>query len=73
MTGDKGMINGLLAARFAGMNLPLQVLHTGAGFYIGTADEVSGPVSRESAEYFTTQVAAEQALATGNWTQREAP
>lgn len=71
--GGKAMdtVNGILAARCAGLNLPLQVLHSRAGFYIGTADEVSGPVSRESVEYFTTQDSADLALLTGNWTQRE--
>ncbi|EAS1943398.1 hypothetical protein G3F94_004420 [Salmonella enterica subsp. enterica] len=56
---------GLLAARFAGLSLPLQVLRSGAGYYIG------GPVSRESVEYFATHFQAERALKQGTWSQRE--
>ncbi|EBF4233491.1 TPA: hypothetical protein JEL83_004651 [Salmonella enterica subsp. enterica serovar Elisabethville] len=61
---------GLLAARFAGLSLPLQVLRSGAGYYIGTQNE-DGPVSRESVEYFSTQSLAENALKQGTWSQRE--
>ncbi|ECG8633443.1 hypothetical protein FNN91_21010 [Salmonella enterica subsp. salamae] len=61
---------GLLAARFAGLSLPLQVLSSGAGYYIGTQNE-DGPVSRESVEYFSTQSQAENALKQGTWSQRE--
>ncbi|HFW3715879.1 TPA: hypothetical protein ACLGWU_003373 [Salmonella enterica] len=61
---------GLLAARFAGLSLPLQVLRSGAGYYIGTQNE-DGPVSRESVEYFSTQSLAEHALEQGTWSQRE--
>lgn len=61
---------GLLAARFAGLSLPLQVLRSGAGYYIGTQNE-DGPVSRESVEYFSTQSLAENALEQGTWSQRE--
>ncbi|EGI5934652.1 hypothetical protein AH137_001182 [Salmonella enterica subsp. enterica serovar Urbana] len=61
---------GLLAAKFAGLPLPLQVLRSGAGYYIGTQNE-EGPVSRESVEYFSTQSQAEHALKQGTWSQRE--
>ncbi|EBW7148989.1 hypothetical protein XZ90_004366 [Salmonella enterica subsp. enterica] len=61
---------GILAAEFAGLSLPLQVLRSGAGFYIGTANEM-GPVSRESVEYFATAELAERALEQGTWSQRE--
>ncbi|EBU9169751.1 hypothetical protein DMM54_11760 [Salmonella enterica subsp. enterica serovar Augustenborg] len=61
---------GLLAAKFAGLSLPLQVLRSGAGYYIGTQNE-EGPVSRESVEYFSTQSQAEHALKQGTWSQRE--
>lgn len=54
----------------AGYRLPLQVLRSNAGFYIGTADE-EGPCSRESLEYFPTEHQAAQALASSGWTQRE--
>ncbi|MJZ42591.1 hypothetical protein DS487_17140 [Salmonella enterica subsp. enterica] len=61
---------GLLAAKFAGLSLPLRVLRSGTGFYIGTANEM-GPVSRESVEYFATAELAERALRQGTWSQRE--
>lgn len=53
----------------AGYRLPLQVLRSAAGWYIGTFGK-AGPVSRESEEYFRTSDAAQIALSTGNWTQR---
>jgi len=61
---------GKLAAELAGLKLPLQVLRSGAGFYIGTQNE-EGPVSRESVEYFSSQSLAERALEQGTWSQRE--
>jgi hypothetical protein len=51
-----------------GKRLPLQVLRSAAGHYIGTFD--GGPVTRESVEYFPTDEAARHALETGAWTQR---
>lgn len=62
-------IHGQLAAE-AGYRLSLQVLQSANGFYLGTEDE-GGPVSRESVEYFPNQAAADHALRTGLWTQRE--
>jgi len=52
--------------------LPLQVLKSAAGFYIGTADEM-GPMSRDSVEYWPTEDQAQTALDAGRdaWTQRE--
>ena len=52
--------------------LPLQVLQSAAGYYVGTCDE-DGPVSRESNEYFKNRETAEQALADGNWSQKAEP
>lgn len=63
---------GYLALACTGKRLPLEVRHSAAGHYIGTADE-GGPVSRESVEYFRSQHAAESALATGRWQQRIHP
>ncbi|MFK4135937.1 hypothetical protein ACI2KR_27185 [Pseudomonas luteola] len=54
-------------AREAGFNLPISVMKSAAGFYLGTADE-SGPVSRES-EYFATRDAAQNALDSNSWCQ----
>jgi hypothetical protein len=63
---------GQLARQIGGSRLPLQVLRSAAGYYLGTADE-AGPVSRESAEYWPTQAEAHRALTTGPhaWTQRD--
>lgn len=61
---------GQLAYRELGLILPVQVVRSAAGYYLGTSNEDDFPVSRESVEYFKTQEQAEQALASGNWTQR---
>ncbi|CAJ2794328.1 Uncharacterised protein [Burkholderia pseudomallei] len=63
---------GALAWRYTGKRLPLQVLRSVAGYYIGTADD-EGPISRESVEYFPTRDLAERALVAGCWTQRFVP
>ncbi|MAY27023.1 MAG: hypothetical protein CMK02_12100 [Polycyclovorans sp.] len=63
---------GLLALAYVGKSLPLQVLRSAAGHYIGTFDD-DGPVSRESVEYFPSHEAARHALETGAWTQRQYP
>ncbi len=61
-----------LALAWTGKRLPLQVLRSAAGHYIGTQDD-EGPVSRESVEYFPTHLAAQRALGTHAWTQRAHP
>lgn len=63
---------GLLAKAYCNKHLPLTVLQSARGFYIGTASE-DGPCSRESVQYWPSQDAADQALATGMWTQRSEP
>jgi hypothetical protein len=65
---------GFLAYTHCGTRLPLQVLRSAAGYYIGTCDD-EGPVSRESAEYWGSREEAEAALAAGpeGWTQRDEP
>lgn len=63
--------SGLLALAYVGKRLPLQVLRSAAGHYIGTFDD--GPASRESVEYFPSHEAAHHALETGAWTQRSCP
>jgi hypothetical protein len=63
---------GYLALTYVGKRLPLQVRHSAAGYFIGTADE-NGPVSREPVEYFRSYQAADQALTTGCWQQRLHP
>lgn len=63
---------GQLARTWCNQQLPLQVLQSDAGYYIGTADE-EGPVSRESVEYFNTDAEAASALKDNSWTQRQHP
>lgn len=55
--GPAGML-----AREAGYRLPLQVLCSARGFYLGAANEC-GPVSRESEEYWSCEAEAQAALA----------
>lgn len=56
----------------SGVRLKLQVLHSNAGYYLGTFND-EGPYSRESVEYFRTQGLAEAAMTSGEWTQRDHP
>ncbi|KGM38687.1 hypothetical protein JY96_21140 [Aquabacterium sp. NJ1] len=65
--------HGHLAKTYCNKELPLEVLRSAAGFYIGTRDDLGLPVSRESAEYWRKQEAAEHALSSGDWTQRQYP
>ncbi len=66
------MAFGKLAKEYCQADLPLTVMWSAAGYYIGTYDE-EGPVSRESMEYFAKRSEADIALASGLWTQRETP
>lgn len=59
---------GKLAAQY-GLNRPLQVCQSNAGYYIGTMSMEGEPISRESVEYYKTQLEANNALANGTWTQ----
>ncbi|MCS7567049.1 hypothetical protein N0Z92_27805 [Pseudomonas aeruginosa] len=61
---------GKLALAHLRLELPLQVLMSNAGFYIGTLDE-EGPASRESVEYYPSRELAQQALDHGTWSQLE--
>ncbi|CAK7033528.1 hypothetical protein [Saezia sanguinis] len=63
---------GYLALTYVGLKLPLKVMRSNAGYYIGTEDE-SGPCSRESHEYYRTFDEAEDALKCRGWTQKETP
>ncbi len=67
-TTQKAPEIGHLALFWSKRELPLQVLRSNAGFYVGTFDD--GPCSRESNEYFPTQAKAQLALDTGDWTQK---
>ncbi|HAT1683762.1 TPA: hypothetical protein I8Y21_004518 [Klebsiella oxytoca] len=71
-TASSSQQSGKLALE-AGFDLPLQPLRSQRGWYIGTFsddDNVFGPVSRESVEYFSSAESAAQALQSGTWTQR---
>ena len=63
---------GKLAKEICGVELPVAVLESQAGFYLGTEDR-GVPFSRESFEYFETRDLAEAALACGKFTQRMNP
>lgn len=65
---------GQIARQFGGVSLPLEVMRSAAGFYLGTSQD-DMPYSRESAEYWPTYEAAEAALDAGPdaWTQRDHP
>ena len=60
---------GKLAAS-CGFQLPVQVMQSAAGFYLGTS-EFGMPFSRESQEYWGTKKEAEDALKHGTWTQKQ--
>ncbi len=74
---------GYLAVSHCGIELPLQVLSSAAGYYLGTegpeysasgSDLLPGePISRESIEYWPTQEEATNAMHAGKWTQRHTP
>lgn len=64
--------HGKLAYEILKQRLPLKVLESGAGFYIGTFDD-SGPCSRESEEYYRTREAAQWALDNNDFTQKYEP
>lgn len=49
-----------------GTQLPLKVLHSGGGYYIGFFCPICGPYSRESG-YYRTPEEAEAALNTGTY------
>jgi hypothetical protein len=64
---------GRLAWEYCQLRLPLQVLRSAAGYYLGTFSEDEGPVSRESDCYWDTQEEAEAALESGVWPQKPRP
>jgi hypothetical protein len=57
-------------AMCCGFHLPLKVMKSNAGYYIGTMTVDSVPVSRESLESWTTAEKAQKALNSDDWTQR---
>lgn len=73
MTTTTTPVFGHLASTYAQRQLPISVLQSAAGFYIGTCDPKEGPCSRESVEYYPTAALAQSALDLGTWTQRDHP
>lgn len=61
---------GALAFRMDGVRRPIVVLRGSRGYYLGTYAADGKPFSRESAESWKTEADAQQALVTGEWTQR---
>ncbi|RQR79194.1 hypothetical protein DIE11_17530 [Burkholderia sp. Bp9012] len=72
MSSDKHPSIGKLAWLYLGRELPLEILRSANGYYLGTSENHQ-PVSRESIEYFRSRSAAETALHNGTWTQRITP
>ena len=60
---------GKLAMAICGLRLPVRVMRSAAGYYLGTQSDL-GPVSRESVEYWRTEAQAASALLKGEWSQR---
>jgi hypothetical protein len=50
---------------FDPVDLPIQVYHSPAGYYIGQLEPCGAPFSRLSACYYTTEKAAQLALESG--------
>lgn len=65
---------GLLAREYGGASLPLEVMQSAAGYYLGTS-QGGMPYTRESVEYWPTEDQARRALEAGEdaWTQRDHP
>ena len=71
---DPKALNRLQAFQYGdGEQLPLQVLQSNTGFYIGTKDSEGAPNSRESAVYWKKALEAQAALDSGNWVQKLYP
>lgn len=60
---------GLLSKKWCDVELEVQVLRCGIGFFIGTCNE-SGLVTRESAEYYRSSDGAAMDLANNSFVQR---
>ena len=63
---------GQLALTYCGKFLPLEVLQSAAGPYIGTRD-TDGPVSRAALAAFRRYAAAQRDLERGGWSQLAVP
>ena len=61
-----------LSAKLLEEDRVLQVCQNAAGIYLGYMAD-TGPASRDSAEYFPSREAAQEALDNHDWTQRMDP
>jgi len=61
---------GKLAKSILGEEFKLRVLHSPAGFYIGTENQGGVTVSRGSEAYFQDEEQATKAIESGEWIQR---
>ena len=52
---------------------PLEVLKSGAGWYIGCKSDDGQPIARDSASYYHSLYQARAALSACSWTQRRNP
>ena len=70
-------MNSPLTLKYLRIEAPLQVIKSPAGFFIGALMPDSMPrgqvASRDSAEYYPTREAAQAALDTSSFTQRQHP
>lgn len=64
---------GVLALQYCQIELPVKVMRSQAGYYIGTQNEDGAPCSRESVEYWTTHAEATQCLVKVTWRQKLFP
>lgn len=53
--------------------MPIEVLHSAAGYYIGQECEIDGPYARLSQEYYKSHKVAQDALDNRTFTMREHP
>lgn len=65
---------GVLAREYGGVSLPLEIMQSAGGYYLGTSQD-GMPYTRESVEYWRTEDQARKALEGGEdaWTQRDHP
>lgn len=62
--------HGILAERSGYGQLELRVLHSSAGYYIGTLSEDGCPISRESINYYPSFDEAKKDLDNNTWIQK---
>lgn len=56
-----------------GGDLPIDIYHSTAGYYIGQWCDIDGPYSRISQEYYKSEKLAQEALDNNTFTMRQHP